>query len=306
MHPQVTSEITNNSLHLLLEQAIATFDNLDVTEATRKDYKYRIGLFITFINKNGFDVNSFLEFKRWLAARNDITVATKNKYLAAARVMLKELNRTGALPMDITQNVKSFGQNKKHKRDGVNDNEVIQIVEQLRGLDNTPKNPRLRAIFCLLALQGLRQVELVRLDVKDLELNRGIAHVWGKGRDDKEPISLHPTTIEALKSYLKANKIADGALFISGSNRSKNQRLTTRAIHRYVNDMFTELQIEKTPHGFRHYFTTTLIKNYKGDLLEVARYTRHRSVEMLQVYNDNINAEADLPRFYKSFEKVAF
>jgi integrase/recombinase XerC len=65
-----------------------------------------------------------------------------------------------------------------------------------------------------------------------------------------------------------------------------------------------ELGIDKTTHGFRHYFTTRLIKTYKGDLLEVRQYTRHASLEMLQIYNDSIKQQADLPRFYSAFEGV--
>ena len=67
-----------------------------------------------------------------------------------------------------------------------------------------------------------------------------------------------------------------------------------------------ELDISKTVHGFRHYFTTTLLKAYKGDLLGVARYTRHKSIEMLQVYDVSIKQKADLPRYYKAFEEVKF
>lgn len=42
----------------------------------------------------------------------------------------------------------------------------------------------------------------------------------------------------------------------------------------------------------------------KGDLLEVSRLTRHKSLEMLQVYNDNIKFKADLPRFYETFGDI--
>jgi len=73
-----------------------------------------------------------------------------------------------------------------------------------------------------------------------------------------------------------------------------------------VKETLKQLGIEKTTHGFRHYFTSVLIKAYKGDLLEVARYTRHKSLEMLQVYNDNIKIQADLPRFYETFKEVVF
>jgi len=64
------------------------------------------------------------------------------------------------------------------------------------------------------------------------------------------------------------------------------------------------LKLSQVLSGFRHYFTTTLVKHYKGDLLAVTHYTRHSNLQMLQVYNDEINAEADLPRYYQAFEGV--
>jgi len=282
------------------------FDLLDVTEATRSDYKARISMFLGFIGERSFNRNSYLDFKRHLVDRTDLTVSTKNKYLASARVFLKELNRQGFLPADITQNIKGFSQNKKHKKDGLNDGEITLLSERMSQLPNNPVNTRLKAILCLLTLQGLRQVEITRLDMADLDLVSKKAFVQGKGRDDKEPIDLHPKTVETLRDYLKNNKIKRGALFQSNSNNSKSRRLTTRGLRLIVKGILGELGIEKTIHGFRHYFTTTLIKNYKGDLLEVASYTRHKSLEMLQVYFDKVKKDADLPRFYKAFNGVSF
>lgn len=288
------------------EKAKKAFDLLDVSEATRADYKYRIGLFLDFTSEKGFNRNSFLEFKRYLNERTDLAVSTKNKYLATAKIFLKEANRQGALPADITQNVKTFSQNKKHKRDGLNDEEIATLQIKIKELPETPRNLRLKAVLSLLVFQGLRQVEVIRLDVKDIDFINKVAFIQGKGQDDKEPINLHPEAIKALQAYLKSNKIASGALFTSQSNNSKNKRLTTRAIRDIVKEILNELGIEKTTHGFRHYFTTTLIKTYKGDLLEVAQYTRHKSLEMLQVYNDNIKRKADLPRYYEAFSGVSF
>ena len=287
------------------EQAERAFDLLDISESTRQDYKYRIGLFIDFMEENGLNHNTFLEFKRALADRTDITVSTKNKYLATAKIFLKEANRQGALPVDITQNVKTFSQNKKHKRDGLNDEEIERLTNAMKELPRTPQNTRLKAILSLLVFQGLRQVEVVRLNVKDIDFISNVAYIQGKGRDDKEPVNLHPETTRALKAYVKSNKIADGALFTSQSNNSKNKRLTTRGLRGLVKETLDELNIDKSTHGFRHYFTTKLIKTYKGDLLEVAQYTRHKSLEMLQVYNDSIKREADLPRFYQAFDGVS-
>jgi len=287
-------------------QARRIFDLLDVRELTRADYKMRINLFIDYLQTHPLNRNSFLDFKRELADRLDLSVSTKNKYLTTARVFLKELNRIGTIPADITQNIKTFNQSKKHRKDGLNDEEIITLTDKMRTLPLTAHNARIKAILSLLTFQGLRQIEIVRLDIKDLDFVNATAFIQGKGQDDKESIALHPETVRALQDYLRANKIASGPLFTSQSNNGRNKRLTTRGLRGIVKQILTELGINKTTHGFRHYFTTKLIKTYKGDLLEVAQYTRHRSLEMLQVYNDAIKRKADLPRFYEAFNGVSF
>lgn len=302
----MTNDIVTTAQPDYRQRARQVFENLDVSPTTRQDYQYRVGMFIDFISAKCFNRNSFLEFKRELASRTDMAVATKNKYLASARIFLKELNRTGLIQTDITQNVKSFVQSKKHKRDGLNDEEMARLTNWLQQLPLTPTNARLKAVISLLALQGLRQIEIIRLDVKDLDLMNKTAFVQGKGEDDKVKIDLHPETVKALQAYVKTNKIADGALFTSQSNNSLRQRLTTRGLRKIIGQVLSNLSVEKTAHGFRHFFTTKLIQTYKGDLLEVAHYTRHKSLEMLQVYNDNIKQKTDLPRFYSAFKEVNF
>ena len=180
------------------------------------------------------------------------------------------------------------------------------LMESVQKLPNTSKNSRLKALLGLLALQGLRQIEITRLNVSDIDLIARVAFVQGKGRDDKEPVDLHPETVKLLQAYLVGNSIKSGALFQSQSNNSKNKRLTTRGLRQMIKRVLTNLGINKSTHGFRHYFTTKMIKSYKGDLLEVAGYTRHKSLEMLQVYFDKVKREADLPRYYSTFEGVSF
>lgn len=281
------------------------FANLDVLDNTRNEYLARIKQFIVFIQGNGFTKNSYLEYKRYLGGRTDLGVSTKNKYLIVARVYCKELNRQGYLPIDITQNIKSFQQSRKHKKEGVSENEVQKIlgyIQTCQGKDTY----RIKALLSLLILQGLRQIEIVRLNVSDLDLASNFAFIQGKGQDDKEIVDLHPVTVSTLKEYVRKYKIADGAVFTSTSNNSMNQRLTTKSIRNLINPILKGLEIDKTVHGFRHYFTTKLIQSYKGDLLTVAQYTRHKSLEMLQIYDDSIKHKADLPRYYETFSSINF
>lgn len=283
-----------------------TFELIDAKPETRKDYQSRIGLFIDFIKTEGLNVDSFLLFKRYLQCRNDYSISTKNKYLTAARIFLKEFHkrRPEDLPADITLNVKGFTQSKKHKRAGLNEDQFAEVRSKLDELtaEGSAQADRLKAIVILLSLQGLRQIEVSRLDVEDVDLIRSKAFVLGKGSDDKEAIDLHPATASALAGYIKSNCIKSGALFVSESNRGKGSRLTTRSIRRIVKSLFNDLDFDDAfVHGLRHYFTTKMIKAFKGDLLKVAKFTRHKSLEMLTVYNDDIEREADLPTFHEAF-----
>ncbi|OHA86997.1 MAG: integrase [Candidatus Zambryskibacteria bacterium RIFCSPLOWO2_01_FULL_39_39] len=282
------------------------FEHIDVKEQTKKEYCYFVRNFIVFMQNKLFNENSFLEFKKYLSERTNLSVATKNKYLTSARIFLKELNRRRIIPIDITHNIKSFSQSKKHKREGMSEKEIALLTKKVRQFSNKENNIRIKAILCLLTLQGLRQCEIVRLDVEDLDLVNNLIFVRGKGEDDKEPINLHPETSIVLSEYVKKCRIADGAVFTSWSNNNKGNRISVASLRQIIRELLQKLEIIKPVHGFRHYFTTKLINTYKGDLLEVARYTRHKSIEMLQVYNDNIKLKADLPRYYRAFEGVSF
>ena len=61
------------------------FDNLDVSGATKKDYLYRIPYFMDFVRSNGFNSGTYLNYKRSLKGRRDLSVSTKNKYLISAK-----------------------------------------------------------------------------------------------------------------------------------------------------------------------------------------------------------------------------
>ena len=290
-------------------QAMQAFDLLERKEQTIASYKARIPEFIKFIERNGLKASTLVDYRRELASRADIAVSTKNAYLTAAVVYAGILFNAKMIPLDITKDISGkqitgFSTSKKHTKDGVQPAEIAKISDYFNGLDDTPTSKRLKALFSLLIYQGLRQIEIARLDVTDIDLRSGKAFILGKGRDDKEPIALHQHTIQALQDYLTAYNKRSGALFTSESRNAYGQRLTTRGIRLLVKDVLTELDIDNSTHGFRHYFTTAMIKGYKGDLLAVAHYTRHKSLAMLQVYNDALNAEQDLPRYNAVFNEV--
>lgn len=275
-------------------------NGLDCSETTRKDYSSRVGFFISYVQENGLSRNSYLSFKRHLESKTEYTVSTKNKYLATARVYLKELNRLGLLPVDITQNIKLFSQSKKHKRDGFTENEIMELLMVIESLPDNPHKTRLRALFSLLAFQGLRQIEIIRLDINDIDLVRKVIFVRGKGSDDKELVYLAPQTVNALREYIRVNKIGSGALFKSMGNR-KSERISTITIKRQLGALCKRVGIEKSVHGFRHFYITALLK--KLDVRDVRKFSRHSSLEMLIVYDDEIDIKNKTVDVFQVFER---
>lgn len=198
---------------------------------------------------------------------------------------MRELNRTGLIPVDITQNTKLFKQIKKHKKDGLSSKDVVKIAKYIRELPTTQHSTRLKALFALLALQGLRQIEIVRLDKSHIDFVAGVAHVTSKGSDDTKLVHLSPVTQKALQAHIKLNKVGSGALFRSIGNR-KSERLSTMTIKREFQELFVVLDIHKTVHGFRHFYITKLLSNF--DVRDVRKFSRHKSLEMLIIYDDEI------------------
>ena len=278
------------------------FDTLDIQPNTKSEYQKRILKFFDFMNHQTITRNLLLAYKQYLRDDNTLGIASKNKYLTTARIALREMYRRDLTPVDLSVGVSSFQQNIRHKVNGLTEEEVVKICNYLKEQDNSFKNARLRALVSLLLFQGLRQIEICRLDFNDIDLASGTINVLGKGRNDKEHIHLHKTTIKALRSYSRASHAKYGPAFYSLNGRNKGQRLTTRGLRQIIQNLFNELGIEKTVHGSRHFFTTELIKHYKSDLTTVARFTRHNSLEMLTVYNDEIASENDAELLSKAFQ----
>ncbi len=275
--------------------------SLDVSEQTLRDYRCRIDLFIRHTKENGFGPATFIEFKRGLAGRSDLSVSSKNKYLSAAKSFLQELNRWGYVPVDITQKVKSFRQSRGHKVMGLEASDVEAVSEKITELAPTPKNNRLKAFFALLVLQGLRQIEIVRLDVGDLDLKRGTAFIHGKGRDEKEIIYLAPGTVKALNAYLASNGVTYGALFRSMGNRHSD-RLSTMTVNREVKKLFKMAGVEKSVHGIRHFYITNLLKKF--DVRDAIKFSRHKSFDMLLIYDDELDLKEKSRRVFECLPAI--
>ncbi len=286
---------------------------MTIRESTKVDYLKRIVHFTKYWEQIRFESNYnandiFIRYWKLLERSNRMSVSTKNKYLSVARAFLKELHRRSYLPVDVTSGVKSFAGSLGHKKDGLTLTEASSILQHVLTMDNDRPGARLKAITGLLFFQGLRQIEISRLHFQDLRLPEQKIMVKGKGQHDKVPLHIQPQVVSLIQNHLTINKIASGPLFFSFSNRGKGQAMSTRSIARLFTDpktgIFKILGISKhkSVHGFRHFFTTHLLEQFKGDIVKVMAHTRHKKPETVMIYFDELKQEKSLPEFYDAFK----
>lgn len=291
---------------VVVEKAFTKFfSRLDVSFETQLDYQSRIMEFYTLIQFKGLHDDSLLEYKKLLESDKTTKISTKNKRLTVARLFLRELCRSGAIPRDITVGVKNFKQSGLHKTSGLDKSDIKKIRDWIHSdRPITSQDLRVFSILMLLAYHGLRQIEMCRLKYDDIDFAKGFAMIQGKGQDDKERVHLHKAVLEMLQAYCNTYGIQSGPLFFSISNSSYGEPLTTRGLRGIVKTVLERLEIDKNVHSFRHYYVTTLVKAYRGDLFRVMRFTRHKNLSMLQIYNDEILHEDQYPIHDKIFAGV--
>lgn len=172
-------------------------------------------------------------------------------------------------------------------------------LEQLQNLFNSInyvdvlKNARAKAIIALMAIEGLRTVEVHRLSVEDISaLNKQLVIlIRGKGHND--PIYPSKFTSDLLRDYLSIRPAPTTALheltpvFISDGNRGQHKRLSRRSIRREV-DAALKLIQAKSPgiscHMLRHTCGTLLYEQTR-DIQAVKETLRHRNIEMTSRYS---------------------
>jgi integrase/recombinase XerC/integrase/recombinase XerD len=159
------------------------------------------------------------------------------------------------------------------------------------------RGPRDRAILTLLALTGLRTVEVIRANVGDMEVRAGkcTLNVQGKGKKAKDAfVVLMQAACQAVTDYLHwrgidpeapTPKQAAQPLFVSDSNRNDGERLTTRTISGIAKKALQAIGLntrQYTAHSLRHTVGTLIYEN--GSALQAQQTLRHSNPATTQLY----------------------
>jgi integrase/recombinase XerC len=162
------------------------------------------------------------------------------------------------------------------------------------GEDETAWPERDRLIFELLYGCGIRNSELVGLDVKSIAWGDDAIRVFGKGKKERL-VPLGDEAAAAVRVYLplrnarlekagKAKLVHDGPLLMNARMRG-TCRLTTRSVGRIVKKIALSrgLAADVHPHTLRHAFGTHLLEE-GADLRAIQEMLGHERLSTTQRY----------------------
>lgn len=227
--------------------------------------------------------------RSWLARQQTTGRArtTLARRATAARVFTAWLAREGRTPGDVGS---SLGAPKAHRTlppvlRADEAEELIGAAVRLAG-DGSPLGLRDVAMLELLYATGIRVGELVGLDVDDVDRDRNVLRVLGKGRKERT-VPFGTPAARALDAWLREGRgalVADGAgpaLFLGARGRRIDQRAVRTLVHRRIAEVPGAPDIG--PHGLRHTAATHLLEG-GADLRSVQELLGHASLATTQIY----------------------
>lgn len=247
------------------------------------------------------------KFIAWAGRRHSVTDDTLREWKAA---LLADGNKPGAIntwlsgvraffawavgarrllhnPASAIKGAKRGGTSHRHKREALTDAEVLRVLAIPDR--ETPQGKRDAAILYLMAYTAARQIEAHRADLADLRTDSGrlVLAVTGKGRQEADEVIViaHPDAEAAMRDWLATRGSEAGPLFVSLSNRARNERLSLRTIRGTVKAAYKAAGVvgkNKTTHSLRHSAITKVAK-YAG-VVKAQSVARHKSINTTMIY----------------------
>ena len=302
---------------------------------TARSYQNALSVFLKVLEDNGYDLettsvgNLDEDVITWYAgALKKYAPATERMYLTAVTNFYKFMSaerladpNLPRLQLLIRQRSRRPGQRlPQFPRD-----HIETVLEYATNIANNTsgnnkiylRNLRDRAFLLTLADTGLRVHEACGLRRGDLDWNEGIAVIVGKG-DKESVIRFSNRSMSALRDYLNARGKIDGAsgrplaslpLFARhDKGAGKKVKPITTATGRNIVSLRVKEALGPdavgsiTPHSFRHYFVTTVLRASGGNIKLAQELARHQNIAVTQRYAHLSDEELD-QGYYEIFNK---
>jgi integrase/recombinase XerC len=264
----------------------------DLTPHTVRAYVADIGGLLEHAQRLGLDDAADVDLRTlrsWLAKQQTLgrSRTTLARRATAARVFTAWLHRTGRADRDAGA---SLGSPKAHRTlpPVLRADEASDLIAAAAELarDGSPLGLRDVAVLELLYATGIRVGELVGLDLTDVDAERRVVRVLGKGRKERSVPYGQPAA-RALGGWVAdgrpavATERSGAALFLGSRGGRLDQRAVRTLVHRRVSEVPGAPDVG--PHGLRHTAATHLLEG-GADLRSVQELLGHASLATTQLY----------------------
>jgi integrase/recombinase XerD len=274
--------------HLLAERGLSPRTVEAYSQDVENFFSFRAELYADATSENAAapDGQEIFLYMSWLRAHR-VAPTTLARRLSALRVFF-------AFAMEdnvIKNNPALLHDNPKLPQylPEVLSREEMQNLLAAPVLDNK-SGYRDRCILELLYAAGLRVSELSGLSTGDLDLQRGVIRVFGKGA--KERLApMHGLMQQLLDTYLRLwrplFKPAGSQLFVNRAGSSLSRQYIWKIVKKYA--LLSGIRRSISPHTFRHSFATHLLEG-GADLRVVQTLLGHADISATEIYT-HVQAE---------------
>jgi site-specific recombinase XerD len=244
-----------------------------LSDATRRAYGNDLRGFSGWLEARGLALDQVdaRVLSDWVtelgSGRDRLAPASISRRLAAVRSCLRYTFGPAAVPHASLAPTK-----RRRLPEAPKPAEIEQLLEVVEG--DSPLALRNRALLELLYSAGLRSAEAVALDLGDVDFDRELVHVRGKGGKERV-VPLGEEAALYVARYLQVGRpqLASGAndaIFLS----IRGRRLDTSTVRRLL----------RHPHRLRHAFATHLLEG-GADLRVIQELLGHASLSTTQIYS---------------------
>ena len=271
--------------------------SLDLASGTKETYLSGFRAFCWFVRSTSLDFDELTRddvksFKEYLVNEKKLKPATVSSYLASVRSFYAYSEDNGI--ENIAHRVKGVTDSRSFKKEPLTPDQARRLLASIdRG---TEKGMRDFAILNLMLRTGLRDIEIVRANCKDIQTKAGVdvLYVQGKGRASKDNfVVLTPKALSPITTYLekRGNVNELDPLFASVSSRNAGERLTVRSVSRIAKSALRAIGIDDeryTAHSLRH---TAITFSLLGGATErdAQQMARHANITTTMLYSHDID-----------------
>ena len=241
----------------------------DITQYTRKDYPKYIRSFCKFFHGDLLSVDEeVLEGYVAYLRKRDVTQNSIKRYFTGLSNFFKFLVKRKYIAVNPAIPVQQDYLKSYKSRDTSQLKQVI-TVDQAKKMVASILDPRERAVIVMLLKTGVRNHELVELDVNDVDQPNLTVYLHPTTKRSNLEVYIDEETAHTLKRWLKQREKENihnlSALFLDRYGSRLTVRSSSRIVRKHaiacgLHKQSSDLPRDRlSPHNFRYYFTTRML-----------------------------------------------